>query len=44
MDEIEWKETIVEEGPYKGFWKSSEEIRKIFSSKGVTPDKDVYIY
>ena len=41
---IEWKETIVEEGPYKGFWKSSEEIRKIFSAKGVTPDKDVYIY
>jgi thiosulfate/3-mercaptopyruvate sulfurtransferase len=41
---IEWKETIVEEGPYKGYWKSSEEIKKIFSTKGVTPDKDVYIY
>jgi len=41
---IEWKETILEEGPYKGYWKSSEEIKKIFSAKGVTPDKDVYIY
>jgi thiosulfate/3-mercaptopyruvate sulfurtransferase len=41
---IEWKETIVGEGPYKGYWKSSEEIKKIFSAKGVTPDKDVYIY
>jgi len=41
---IEWKETIVEEGPYKGYWKSSEEMKRIFSARGVTPDKDVYIY
>ncbi len=41
---IEWKETTVEEGPYKGYWKSAQEIRKVFSAKGVTPDKDVYIY
>jgi thiosulfate/3-mercaptopyruvate sulfurtransferase len=41
---IEWKETIVEEGPYKGYWKAAEEIKKIFSAKEVTPDKDVYIY
>ena len=41
---IEWKETIVEEGPYKGYWKSAEEIKKIFSAKGVTPEKDVYLY
>jgi len=41
---IEWKETIVEEGPYKGYWKSAEEIKKTFSAKGVTPEKDVYLY
>ena len=41
---IEWKEVIVEEGPFKNYWKSAAEIKKIFSGKGVTPDKDVYIY
>jgi len=41
---IEWKEAIVEEGPYKGYWKSAEEIRKTFSAKGVTREKDVYLY
>jgi thiosulfate/3-mercaptopyruvate sulfurtransferase len=41
---IEWKETMVEEGPYKGYWKSAEEIKKTFSAKGVTPEKDVYLY
>ena len=41
---IEWKEAIFEEGPYKGYWKSAEEIKKTFSAKGVTPEKDVYLY
>ncbi len=41
---IEWKETVVEEGPDKGYWKSAEEIKKIFSSKGMTPEKEIYIY
>jgi thiosulfate/3-mercaptopyruvate sulfurtransferase len=41
---IEWKETMVEEGPYKGYWKSAEEIKNTFSAKGVTPEKDVYLY
>ena len=41
---IEWKETIAEEGPYKGYWKSAEEIKKTFSAKGVTLEKDVYLY
>jgi thiosulfate/3-mercaptopyruvate sulfurtransferase len=41
---IEWKETIVEEGPFKGYWKSAEEIKKTFSAKGVTPEKDIYLY
>lgn len=41
---IEWKEVLVEEGPYKDYWKTAEEIKKIFSAKGVTPDKDIYMY
>jgi thiosulfate/3-mercaptopyruvate sulfurtransferase len=41
---IEWKEAILEEGSYKGYWKSAEEIKKIFSAKGITPEKDVYLY
>jgi thiosulfate/3-mercaptopyruvate sulfurtransferase len=41
---IEWKEVLIEEGPFKGYWKPAEEIRKIFSAKGVTPGKDIYIY
>ncbi len=41
---IEWTEALVEQGAYKGYWKSGDEIKRIFTSKGVTPDKDVYIY
>jgi thiosulfate/3-mercaptopyruvate sulfurtransferase len=41
---IEWKEAIVEDGPYKGYWKPAEEIRRIYSSRGVTPEKEVFIY
>ena len=41
---VEWKEAIVEEGPYKGYWKSAEEIKEIFFARGVTPEKDIYIY
>jgi thiosulfate/3-mercaptopyruvate sulfurtransferase len=41
---IEWKEVLMEEGPFKGYWKPAEEIRKIFSAKGVTPNKDIHIY
>lgn len=41
---IEWKDVLVEEGLFKGYWKPSEDIRKIFSAKGVTPDKDIYMY
>jgi thiosulfate/3-mercaptopyruvate sulfurtransferase len=41
---IEWKETIFEEGPYKGRWKPAADIKKIFFAKGITPEKDVYLY
>jgi len=41
---IEWKEVLVDEGPYKNYWKSAEQIKKLFSAKGITPDKDIYMY
>jgi thiosulfate/3-mercaptopyruvate sulfurtransferase len=41
---IEWSKVLVEEGPHKGYWKSSEEIKRIFAAIGVTPDKDIYMY
>ena len=41
---IEWKEVLVKKGPYKGYWKSSDEIKKLFFDIKVTPDKDVHIY
>jgi len=41
---IEWREVLIKDGPQKGYWKSAEEIRKLFADLGVTPDKDIYIY
>lgn len=41
---IEWKEVLIKEGPYKGYWKTAEEIRRLFMDIGVTPDKEIYIY
>ena len=41
---IEWREVLIKEGPYKGYWKSAEEIKKLFADIGVTLDKKVYIY
>lgn len=41
---IEWNEALIQEGPYKGYWKPAEEIKKLFSAKGVTPDKEIYMY
>jgi thiosulfate/3-mercaptopyruvate sulfurtransferase len=41
---VEWKEVLVEDGPFKDYWKPADEIRKIFSEKGVTPEKEIYIY
>jgi thiosulfate/3-mercaptopyruvate sulfurtransferase len=41
---IEWTETLVSEEPYKGYRKSSQEIKRIFSAKGVTPDKEIFMY
>jgi len=41
---IEWTEALVGEGPYKGYWKSSEDIKRIFAAKGVTPEKEIFLY
>ncbi len=41
---IEWTETLVDKGPFKNFWKSAEEIKRIYTAKGVTPDKDIFMY
>jgi thiosulfate/3-mercaptopyruvate sulfurtransferase len=41
---IEWKEVLVESEPFRGYWKSAEEIKKLFSAKGITPEKDIYMY
>jgi thiosulfate/3-mercaptopyruvate sulfurtransferase len=41
---IEWNEVLIAEGPFKGYWKSAEEIKKIFSAKGVTPEKEIFMY
>jgi thiosulfate/3-mercaptopyruvate sulfurtransferase len=40
----DWRSALVKEGPYKGYWKSGEEIKRLFSDIGVTPDKEIYIY
>lgn len=41
---IEWREVLIKDGSNKGYWKSAEEIRKLFADIGVTPDKEIYIY
>lgn len=41
---IEWKEVLLKEGPYKGYWRPAEEIQKLFSAIGVTPDKHIFMY
>jgi thiosulfate/3-mercaptopyruvate sulfurtransferase len=41
---IEWREALIKEGPYKGYWRPADEIKKLFVGIGVTPDKDIYIY
>ncbi|MBS3905962.1 MAG: sulfurtransferase [Syntrophaceae bacterium] len=40
----DWRNALIKDGPNKGYWKSAEEIRKLFADLGVTPDKEIYIY
>ncbi len=39
-----WEENRMASGPLKGCWKSPGELRELYASRGVTPDKDIYIY
>jgi len=41
---IEWTETLLDKDPFKNFWKSAEEIKRIYEAKGVTPEKEIYMY
>jgi thiosulfate/3-mercaptopyruvate sulfurtransferase len=41
---INWTIAKVLEGPDKGCWKSAPEILQIYQSRGVTRDKDIFIY
>lgn len=41
---IFWEENRLAAGPYKGCWKSAAELKELYTSRGITPDKDVYIY
>ena len=39
-----WEENRVAAGPQKGCWKSAAELKEIYAARGITPDKDIYIY
>ena len=39
-----WEENRVAAGPHKGCWKSAAELKEIYAARGITPDKDIYIY
>ena len=41
---VSWEQNRVASGPFKGCWKSPGELRELYVSRGVTPDKDIYIY
>ena len=39
-----WEENRVGAGPHKGCWKSAADLKEIYAARGITPDKDIYIY
>ncbi len=41
---IFWEDNLVASGPAKGCWKSPAEIRELYTSRGITPDQDIYLY
>jgi thiosulfate/3-mercaptopyruvate sulfurtransferase len=41
---VSWEENRVAAGPLKDCWKSPGGLRELYASRGVTPDKDIYIY
>ena len=41
---LEWQESVVSAGPFKGYLQPGAEIKKIYAAQGVTPDRDIYLY
>ncbi len=41
---VYWQENRVAAGPDKGCWKSAAELKEIYASRGIDPDKDIFIY
>jgi thiosulfate/3-mercaptopyruvate sulfurtransferase len=41
---LHWKEDLVPAGPAKGYWQSLVEIKHMYAARGVTADKDIYLY
>ena len=39
-----WEENRVATGPQKGYWKGAAALKEIYAARGITPDKDIYIY
>ncbi len=39
-----WEENRVAAGPHKGYWKSAAALKELYASRGITPDKDIFIY
>ncbi len=41
---IFWEENRLAAGPFKGCWKSAAALRELYASRGILPEKDIYIY
>lgn len=41
---VYWQENRMTAGPAKGCWKNAAELKELYASRGVTPDKDILIY
>jgi thiosulfate/3-mercaptopyruvate sulfurtransferase len=39
-----WEENRLAAGPGKGCWKSAAELKELYATRGITPDKEIYIY
>jgi thiosulfate/3-mercaptopyruvate sulfurtransferase len=41
---VDWHETRVADGPFKGFFKSAAAIRELYAALWDPPEKDLYLY
>ncbi len=39
-----WEENRVAAGPEKDCWKSPADLKELYVSRGISPDKDIYLY